>query len=130
MYICSVKKIMIIIILAIFLKPILPVIDYIINYDYISKVLCENKAKPELKCNGKCHLMKELAKASENEKPINSDKKDNSKQEIEVLFFQEIEIADFGINYGLSKFSINANYSDTYAFLTNNSVFHPPIIIS
>jgi hypothetical protein len=48
--------------------------DYAINYDYISKVLCINKDKPELKCNGKCHLMKELAKASEDDKPIFSDK--------------------------------------------------------
>ncbi len=46
-------------------KPVLPVVEYMVNYDYISKVLCENKAKPKLKCNGKCHLMKELAKASE-----------------------------------------------------------------
>ena len=54
------KKIIIIVILAIFLKPILPVVDYVINYEYISKVLCENKAKPQLKCNGKCHLKKSM----------------------------------------------------------------------
>ena len=30
-----------------FLKPILPVVDYIVNYEYISKVLCVNKAKPK-----------------------------------------------------------------------------------
>lgn len=59
------KKLLIIVALVMLAKPILPVADYIINYDYISKVLCENKAKPELKCNGKCQLMKELAKASE-----------------------------------------------------------------
>ena len=46
-----------------FLKPIFPVLDYIINYDYIANELCENKAKPELKCNGKCHLVNELAQA-------------------------------------------------------------------
>ena len=74
-----------------FLKPIFPVLDYIINYDYIANELCENKAKPELKCNGKCHLVNELAKASEDDKPIHSDKKNNSKHEIEVLFFQEIK---------------------------------------
>lgn len=85
------KKFVVIVIFAIFLRPILPVIDYVINYEYISTVLCENKDKPELKCCGKCHLKKELAKASEAEKPINSDKKDNSKQEVEVLFFQSIK---------------------------------------
>lgn len=116
------------------LKPIIPVIDYVVNYDYISKVLCENKAKPELKCNGKCHLMKELAKASDpeasGEKPINSDKKDNSKQEVEVLFFQEIITQNFNINLGRNKSLINANYSDSYSYLISKTFFHPPTIIS
>ena len=62
------------------IKPVLPVIDYVVNYEYISTQLCENVEKPELKCNGKCHLMKELSKASENEKPIQSNKKQRQKK--------------------------------------------------
>ena len=46
------------------LRPVMPVINYYINYDYIVAELCENKAKPVLKCNGKCHLTKELKKAN------------------------------------------------------------------
>lgn len=42
------------------LRPIAPLVDYVVNYDYISKVLCINKEKPELHCNGKCHVAKEL----------------------------------------------------------------------
>lgn len=61
--------------LLMLIKPILPVVDYIVNYDYIANQLCENKAKPELKCNGKCHLMKELAKASEAKNPFHQTKK-------------------------------------------------------
>lgn len=41
--------------------------DYLINYDYISKVLCINRDKPESCCNGKCHLMKEMKKQEESE---------------------------------------------------------------
>ena len=44
------------------LRPIAPFVEYAINYDYISKVLCINKDKPEMNCNGKCQLMKELEK--------------------------------------------------------------------
>ena len=44
------------------MRPIIPVIEYIVDYDYISKVLCINKDKPELKCNGQCHLSKEMKK--------------------------------------------------------------------
>lgn len=119
---------MLIVVLSIFLKPILPVIDYIVNYEYISKVLCENKDKPELNCCGKCHLKKELAKASEGEKPIHSDKKDNSKQEVEVLFFQDIKSLVLEQTYVQNKTSINYNYSNLYFRLNGCSVFHPPTI--
>jgi hypothetical protein len=125
-----VKKIIIIVILALFLKPILPVVDYIVNYDYISKVLCENKAKPELKCNGKCHLMKELAKASEDEKPINSDKKDNSKHEIELLYCNEASEFNFRQIYFYNKTSVGDNYTNLYLHTVSCSVFHPPTFIS
>ena len=44
-----------------------PYISYKINYDYIANVLCENKDKPAMNCNGKCHLNKELKKTAEKE---------------------------------------------------------------
>ena len=124
------KKILIIVILSIFLKPILPVIDYIVNYDYISNVLCENKAKPELKCNGKCHLIKELAKASNDDKPINSDKKNNLTQEVELLFCNETAKISFRQIYFHNKTSIGDNYANLYFHSVSCSVFHPPTIIS
>ena len=51
------------------IRPIMPIISYAVNYEYISTELCENKDKPEMACNGKCHLKKELAK--EDNKPNN-----------------------------------------------------------
>ncbi len=122
------KKIVFIVVLSIFLKPIFPVIDYVVNYNYISTVLCENKDKPELKCCGKCHLKKELANASEGEKPNSSDKKDNSKQEVEVLFFQDIKSLVVGQIYFYNKASISDNYSNFYFHLNGCSVFHPPTV--
>jgi|LakMenEpi03Aug12_release.lakeMendotaPanAssembly.Ray.scaffolds.fasta_scaffold722501_1 hypothetical protein len=38
------------------------VADYLLNRDYIAKILCINRDKPEMKCNGKCHLAKQLKK--------------------------------------------------------------------
>lgn len=43
------------------------VADYLLNRDYIAKVLCVNRDKPEMKCNGKCHLAKQLKKQDEAE---------------------------------------------------------------
>lgn len=124
------NKCIVLIALLLFLKPVFPVVDYVLNYDYIANVLCENKAKPELKCNGKCQLMKNLAKVSDEEKPINSDKKDNSKQEIEVLFFQTIEPLFVQRNFFSKNKSVKDIYTNLYFHLVNNSVFRPPTIIS
>lgn len=41
---------------------------YIVNYDYIANVLCENKDIPEMKCNGKCYLSKMIARDREQNK--------------------------------------------------------------
>jgi hypothetical protein len=111
------------------LKPGFPVLEYVVNYDYISKVLCENKAKPQMNCNGKCHLMKELAKASENEKPISSDKK-NASQEFEILFLEEIQSFRIAPVFLPKQLKFNTNYSNLYFRLNSDPVFRPPIFIS
>lgn len=128
-YICNVKKTLFLLALFMLLKPALPVVDYVVNYDYISKVLCVNKAKPKLQCNGKCHLMKELAKTSENERPISSDKKIAS-QHHEVLFLEEMKSFKITSIYFDKKQIVNNNYSDLYSYLKIVSVFRPPIFIS
>ena len=41
--------------------------EYYANYEYIAAVLCENKDKPYLECNGKCYLQKQLNKVNHND---------------------------------------------------------------
>jgi len=82
-----------------------------------------------MKCNGKCHLMKELAKTSESETPISSNKKITS-QELEVLFFEKINFIQITSIYFDEKQQLNANYSNTYSYLDSVSVFRPPVFIS
>ena len=52
--------------------PVLPVLDYVINYDYIAKELCVNRDKPVLACNGKCYLEGQFNKRqdSQNDKQV------------------------------------------------------------
>ena len=80
-------------------------------------------------CNGKCHLMKELAKAAENEKPISSDKK-NSTTELKDLFIQQFVPFNFKLVKSNSSLLPNFNYSNLYSNLNSNTIFHPPISIS
>lgn len=46
------------------MRPLVPIIEYYANYDYIANVLCENRDRPFLECNGKCYLEKQLKKAN------------------------------------------------------------------
>ena len=44
-------------------------IGFKLNQTYIAEVLCINKDKPEMGCNGKCHLNKQLKKKAESSQP-------------------------------------------------------------
>ena len=57
------------------------VADFLLNEEYIAKVLCVNKDKPAMKCNGKCHLAKQLQK---------QDNTENSNKNIPVREVKEI----------------------------------------
>lgn len=119
------KKTILILALVMLLRPIFPVIDYVVNYDYVATVLCVNKAKPQMHCNGKCHLMKEMAKESESEKPISSDKK-SGVSENEILFFQVIHPFETIQDSYPTTTKMNVSYSNLYSYLKSNTVFHPP----
>ena len=121
------KLLLIIVSLTLLLKPVFPVLEYFVNYDYIVKELCENKAKPELNCNGKCHLVKELASASDSDATNSTDKKVVA-QQYEVVYFQEIESITFRfINANFTPEVVNS-YTDNYFHLGIDFTFHPPIV--
>jgi len=109
-------------------RPVIPVADYIINYDYITKVLCVNKAKPMMHCNGKCHLMKELAKTAEQDKPL-SQKKSNI-AEAEVLFLEPLASFTFRPVFTQLNTQNTSLYSNLYVHINTDSIFHPPLVIS
>lgn len=64
---------------------------YVLNKDYIVAQLCENKAKPELQCDGKCHLKKVLQVSKERKAP-DSQPFLPSLEEIKppVLFYEQL----------------------------------------
>ena len=121
------KFLLLIVSMTLLFKPVFPVLEYFVNYDYIVKELCENLAKPELKCNGKCHLTKELAKASENDSTKSSDKKVVA-QQYEVVYFQEIQPITF--SFYNSEFTPKAlnSYTNNYNHLGIYTTFHPPTL--
>lgn len=48
-----------------------------LNREYIAKVLCENRKRPELHCDGKCYLAKKLKQQQEKQDKETSEKVHN-----------------------------------------------------
>lgn len=106
-------------------RPLIPIIEYVADYHYISEVLCINKSRPELHCNGKCYLSKELAKTNDIESsPLNKTK--NSGQKILDIYILP-EITEIKITEKQLFSSFNFTYETAYSFLFLSSIFRPPV---
>ncbi len=107
-------------------KPGFPVLDYIINYDFIATELCENTGSPELECNGKCHLKSELANEAKKD-TTDSNKKKYNTLSLDILFYQN------SIQYSLRTIKqfnekVLNQYNCIYFRIHITSIFHPPIL--
>lgn len=110
---------------AVIFRPAFPFLDYVLNYHYIATELCENKNKPELECNGKCHLKKELAKAYKNDIPSSNEKKTETTETV-ILFIVSLPVFSFDKdNKHIQK--IHLEYQNLYSHLDTVFVFRPPI---
>jgi len=108
------------------IKPLWPIVDYVVNYDYIVNTLCENKDKPKMQCNGKCYLSKMLAKeaSEESQNPFGSE---TSKTEIpQVIISESITTYIFTSEAILDSKENIAYHSNLHSFLFISTLYHPP----
>ena len=68
------------------LSKLMLVAEYQVNKNYIAEFLCVNKSRPQLKCEGKCHLSKELKEADAMQKNHASLLKEHA----EVIYFYQV----------------------------------------
>lgn len=98
------------------------VFRYLAQFNYYAQVLCENQDKPELNCNGKCALMKELAAEKEsNDMPLIP----QSVLQYELSAFTLLDSAIVFLTRE-SESRLFQNAINFYAFKWMNSVFNPP----
>jgi len=83
--------------------------------------LCVNKDRPELKCNGKCYLMKVLKQKDQDQ---NKPNEEIAFKEI-TLFIEKIPSNAFITLEQFEKTSL-PTYSNLYSFLERCGVDHPP----
>lgn len=100
------------------LKPLFPFFNYYINYDYISEVLCINREKKSLECNGKCYLRKQLLKTESHN--------DFSKK-LKIEWEKLPVISYMSSNSYLKNLkSKKYTYPATYSFIVNEIYISPP----
>lgn len=107
-------------------KPLWPIMEYVINYDYIANVLCENKNRPQLQCNGKCYLAKQLEK-EQKDSDKNPFGEQRAKTEVQpMVFFQSLLF--FDISPQIQAYTPNNlyYYQGLQTLLLTFDIPHPP----
>jgi hypothetical protein len=94
--------------------------DYLMNKEYISKVLCVNKNSPEKHCNGKCHLKKQLDQDTRQQE--GDSQKVKAGTEVVYISPQELKLEIPAITVSEHFFF----YQKRTAEKEPSSVFHPP----
>lgn len=102
-------------------SKLLLIVNYQVNKETITKLFCENKAKPILKCNGRCHLKKQLEKEEKKENAPSN----NIKNKIEIQLFSENKSFAF-LNNMRNKDQHHFIYLFSLSDSHLSSVFHPP----
>ena len=102
---------------------------YEVNQDFVAATLCENQEKPELECNGKCYLMKQLQKTEIS--PIS-----DSEEQKRVInpFMLKMDLFSTSRFFWEQEAISIENPAHDYSFQNGSisegslsSIFHPPI---
>jgi len=105
-------------------RPVAPLIEYYANQEYFAKVLCINRDKPQLQCNGKCILMQKLKKAVEPSAPSSTLPKVNF-EDYPIGFVTSVSHnCNRIIIFSISYFSNVKKLEPAFGF----DFFHPPSI--
>jgi hypothetical protein len=116
----------IIVLLLIFILVLQPVhnllivLNYVINKEFISTVLCINRDKPELNCNGKCQVTEQL---KEQEKKKN-EQKGTVSDKVDTPVYIPASATQLHPPIGKEKYQII--YNRSIRTVPPYPIFHPP----
>jgi hypothetical protein len=96
------------------------------DHSYIVQYLCENRDKPEMKCDGKCYLRKKMAP----ETPVNSTSNQKMPELVKGLDLAEV------VEYSFPELRSPSNFGPEVSFYVPvgrvmdfaADIFHPPAI--
>lgn len=105
-------------------SPVVMYACYFANKDYVAGMLCENRNRPAMHCEGKCFLKKQLHKAEQED-----GKEKSSAKIIEVCVY--IAATTIGNDRAHSippRIQYPPFHPGHYAYNYHYSCFHPPCI--
>jgi len=105
------------------LRPLIPLVDYLINQDYISEFLCINKDETEMQCNGKCQLAKKIEEQNEEKQ------KNIPRIQLEDYPIGFVKITQLKLKIITSLMNATFLYKEEYSYQSISKVFRPPITI-
>lgn len=107
------------------LQPSLPILEYLVNYDYIKNELCKNKEKPILACNGKCYLQKQVMEVDISSKSQNIPMPPKIDFEKLIVIINDQFDFNYSIDIRIQKnlFSVNQLINR----FSSSTLFRPPI---
>ncbi|WP_303316641.1 hypothetical protein Q4Q34_07500 [Flavivirga abyssicola] len=95
-----------------------------LNIDYIIETYCVNKEKPELQCNGKCHLANQLAVNSIDDTEDPSFLDSIFEAFIPVYFHKNT--SHFSVAQFFISFKNNWSYHNTFTTIVKDILIPPP----
>jgi hypothetical protein len=104
-------------------------VDFLIHQTDIIEQLCENKDKPELQCNGKCYLMKQLQEVEDNFSTNSSESSDESapRNYVKMLdFCEQLTTIESDYTYSLSEDRNRFHFQSLPVHAVANLIDHPP----
>ena len=110
--------------LAAVFRPLFPFVDYWMNKQYIATTLCENRDKPKMHCCGKCHLMKQLAQAADQDPKAPAPNRADAKESFAATHTGNTP--QFGFSPLAGDASVIFLYSENYFSVSPSGIFHPP----
>ena len=113
------------------LQGFFTIVNWKINQAELTAKYCVNKAKPMLKCNGKCYLAKQLQKAEDelNEKKSKQEQSKNTIKLMEGSAFIVPQTIVFASNFSFQiESTICVSKSKNLLPGANYPIFHPPCL--
>lgn len=99
-------------------------VNYELRKDFIIKNYCVNKDRPELHCDGKCYLAKQIKAAEQQDEKQATDTFLNKIFEVET----KVGLIHFLFEPAVSYLSeeVFFNYMSHFSAAYKGSIFHPP----